>query len=146
MEKPPDFKSAVDDAASRNLELIRRYREAARMVQNPAVGRLMQSVLDQKASQAEILRSVAESGETGCFFGSLMARSEPAAIQGTGAEPAAALLGSVQAEEADLARFFDRLGDAAVDEENRRKLHSLSETSLKFSVWARDHLELLSLF
>lgn len=148
MDTPSDFKSAVEGTAARNGELILRYRESARDLRNPAVRRLLQSVLDRKSSQSDILRTIAASGETdpGIAVPLEEHAARAASAPTPGEDPAAALLRGIQAEEDRLAVRFDRLRDASRDEENRQLLHSLSETSRKIGLWARDHLELLSLF
>jgi hypothetical protein len=151
MAYPSDFKSAVENAAVLNLELIRRYRDSAHGIRNPAVGRLVQSVLDQKASQADLLRAVVGSGDPGRDSPALRETvqadppSAPSAPE-PGADPTADLLRMVRSEEEGLGALFEGLREAAADEENRGRLHSLSETSRKIGEWARDHLELLSLY
>ncbi len=148
MDTPSDFKSAVEQAAARNGELILRYRESARDLRNPAVRRLLQSVLDQKSSQGDLLRAVAASGESDPGIAAALQEqaAEIASDPTPGEDPAVALLRGIRAEEDLLAVRFDRLRDASRDEDNRQRLHSLSETSRKIGLWARDHLELLSLF
>lgn len=148
MAYPSDFKSALEQAAALNRDLIRRYRESAHEVRNPAVGRLLQSVLDQKASQADLLRSVAASSAGSGEILSLVPEgtAEPPGSSPQGTDPAGDLLRTIRAGEKDLEALFDRLREAAADEENRERLHSLSETSRKIGDWARDHLELLTLF
>ena len=157
MEPPPDFKSAVERAAALNLELINRYRELARELRNPAVGRLVQSVLDQKAGQADLLKTVAGSPDTD-RTGSATRAPMPERASGfkpkteahsdgqAGMDPALELLRAVQVEEAGMEAVFDKLRESTADEEYREKLHSLAETSRKIGGWARDHLELLRLF
>lgn len=164
MSLPSNFKSAVDHAAAINAEWIRRYRESAQGVRNPAVRRLMVSVLDQKTSQADLLRAVSESEDPG---GDLSASRElPRAIAPSGLPPeeqavppadtaaapkpdedsAADLLRMVQTGEEDLGALFETLRGWTTDAENQERLHSLSEISRKIGDWVRDHLELLSLF
>ncbi len=153
MAYPSDFKSAVENAAVLNLDLIRRYRDSAHGVGNPAVGRLLQSVLDQKSSQADLLRTVVGSGDAGrdAPLPRETERNDPPpapapAAPAPGADPATDLLRMIRSEEEGLGALFERLRQAAADEENRERLHSLSETSRKIGEWARDHLELLSLY
>ncbi len=148
MAYPSDFKSALERAAVLNLELIRRYRESAQAVRNPAVGRLLLSILDQKASQADLLRSVSASSAEGSEIpGSPPdGTAEPGTASTPGTDPAADLLRTIRAGEQGMEALFERLREAAADEENRERLHSLSETSRKIGDWARDHLELLNFY
>lgn len=153
MAYPSDFKSALERAAVLNLELIRRYRDSAHGVRNPAIGRLLQSVLDQKASQADLLGTVVGSGDAGrdtpvpreIEQADYPPAPAPSASPEPGTDPAAEVLRMIRSEEEGMGVLFERLRRAAADEENRERFHSLSETSRKIGEWARDHLELLSL-
>lgn len=148
METPSEFKSVVALAAARNAELIRRYREAARSVRDPAVGRLLHSVLEQKASQADLLRAVEASGDAGRALPSIpsVPPAESPSGQDSPRDPAPDLLRTIRAEEERMEALFEVLREAASGEDNRQRLHSLADTSRKIGEWARDHLDLLALF
>ncbi len=148
MEVPSEFKSVVAFAAARNAELIRRYRESAHAVRNPAVVRLLHSVLDQKASQADLLRAVEASGDAGREVPAIPpdVPTSPSTGPDASGDPAPDLLRTIRAEEERMEALFEGLREAASIEDNRQRLHSLAETSRKIGGWARDHLELLALF
>jgi hypothetical protein len=147
MEKPFDFKVAVEFAMARNDELTKRYRESVRSVRTPSVNKVIQSVIDQKIKHADILRSIAESDASVQTPPVGMAQSLVGPIAHLKEEdPAIDLLNLVLTEETRLAALYACLRDASKDEENHQKLRALSEASLKFSGWVKDHLELLELF
>ncbi|HSV56054.1 MAG TPA: hypothetical protein VLH39_02970 [Magnetospirillaceae bacterium] len=146
MEMPSDFKSALEWADGRSEELCRIYLRLACCADEPSIGRLVRSVIHQKTGQAEILKTVRESGE---------AARNPAVDLGlppdvpcpAAEEPAApALLKAIREGESGMADVYIRLLEASTDSENRQRLHALAETSRRFCAWARDHQELLSLF
>lgn len=148
MEKPFDFKIAVEFAMARNEELTKRYREAARTVRTPSVNKVIQSVIDQKTKQTTILQSIVLSETTLRTPPVALAQSlvGPVSHSTENADPAIDLLNLVLAEETRLAALYACLRDACRDEETHQKLRALSEASLKFTGWVRDHLELLELF
>jgi len=148
MDKPFDFKVAVEFARARNDDLISQYRESARSVRTSSVSKVIQSVLDQKTKHKETIQSIIDSSDSAQNPPVALAQSlvGPVTPRREDSDPAVSLLNFVLTEETRLAALYACLRDASKDEETHQKFWALSEASLKFSGWVKDHLELLELF
>ena len=148
MDWPFDFKTAVEFAMARNQELIHQYKEYARSVRTPSVSKVIQSILDQKSKHTEALQEILASTWVHQNPPLALAQSLMGSIGRPKEETDAgvSLLNFVLTEETRLAALYACLRDASKDEEIQHKFRALSEASLKFAGWVKDHLELLELF
>lgn len=147
MEKPFDFKVAVEFAGTRNSELIKTYREIAHSLASVSVRRLLQSIINQKSGHSELLRHAEEtaSPRENPHLSLDIGLTSPIGRPDGQEDPELGFLNLVRVEEGRQAALYERLRDGADDEETRHLFHSLSEACLKFSGWAKDHLDLRSL-
>jgi len=148
MDKPFDFKVAVEFAMARNDDLINLYKKSIRCVQTSSVCKVVQSVLDQKMKHRETLELIAASPDCSQNPPVVLGQSlaGPLAQRKEEHDPAVNLLNYVLEEETRMAALYACIRDASSDYETHQKFQTLSEASLKFSGWVKDHLELLELF
>ncbi|MBU0928680.1 MAG: hypothetical protein KKA67_13080 [Spirochaetes bacterium] len=116
-------------------EAVARYRQYGKAIQSPAIRKVIESVIHQKAEHAAILRPIEAGFECG---GDRVAISE-------GAQPEDVLRGLV-AHELSFAERLDVFAASLADEDSRLAVKAVAEASRKFASWAQDHLDLLAMF
>jgi len=130
-----------DRAVAACETLTAEYRKAGARLQEPAVRKVISSILAQKVEQTKSLRAAVVAGrEPGPD--TLFRPVEPLPESGGAAATLAAMAERENAFAADLYA----LSSLQTNEELRVELKALAEASRKCAGWAKDHLDLIALF
>jgi len=111
------------------------YREHGRIVQAPAIRKVLETVIRQKHEHVAILRLLDPLCTTG---------AQPLVFP-AGAGPDDVLRGLVAHEHA-FSETLDAFATSLQDPEQHQSVQAIADASRKFASWAQDHLDLLAMF
>lgn len=115
-------------------EAVASYRVHGRTIQVPAIRKLLESVIRQKAEHVAILRTVDSLSDTHFLR-----------IAAFGPEPADALA-AIVGHETSFAASLDSFAASLPEQDDSRSVKAIADSGRKFASWAQDHLDLLALF
>ncbi len=111
------------------------YKNSGKLVQAPAIRKVIESVIRQKSEHVAILRSL-----DGSFIGSAQAL-----VVAEGSDPED-LLRSIVAHELAFAATLDAFSPTLGNEDAMLAVKVVADASRKFASWSQDHLDILALF
>ncbi len=111
------------------------YREHGRIVQAPAIRKVLESVIHQKHEHIAILRPLDAQFPAGTQHVSFPAHAGPEDV-----------LRGLVAHELAFASTLDEFAVLLHDEEQHQSVKVIADASRKFASWAQDHLDLLAMF
>jgi hypothetical protein len=114
---------------------IAAYREHGRIVQAPAIRKVLESVIRQKHEHIAILRPLDPQFPSGAQPVSFPANPGPDDV-----------LRGLVAHELSFAKTLDEFAAALQDTEQHQAVKVMADASRKFASWAQDHLDLLAMF
>ncbi|GAB1433392.1 hypothetical protein MASR2M29_20180 [Spirochaetota bacterium] len=123
---------SFSDLCSDTIEL---YKLCGKKIQSPALRKMLESVIRQKEEQCTLLKTMdLKTDKTEVVF-----FVEPES-------DVFAFLEALVEQEKHFAFMLEESSNALSDNETRLELKAAADNSRKFSSWAKDHLDLLSMF
>lgn len=111
------------------------YKTSGKLIQAPAIRKVIESVIRQKSEHVAILRALDSN-----FIGSAQAL-----VVAGGVDPED-VLRSIVAHELAFAATLDSFSPTLDNEDARLSVKAVADASRKFASWSQDHLDLLAMF
>lgn len=114
---------------------ITAYREQGRIVQAPAIRKVLETVIRQKHDHVAVLRSLDPLFPAGAELATFPANAGPDDV-----------LQGLASHEISFAGSLDAFAALLHDDEQHQSVKAMADASRKFASWAQDHLDLLAMF
>ena len=111
------------------------YKNAGKLVQAPAIRKVIESVIRQKSEHVAILQPL----------DSLFSGTAQVLTLESGSDPEN-ILKSLVVHELAFAESLDGFSPGLANEDERLAIKAVADASRKFASWAQDHLDLLAMF
>jgi len=111
------------------------YRAAGKLIQSPAIRKVLESIIRQKSAHVDQLRPL------DAQFSGLLQPLVP-----TESQDPLDILKCVVAHEHAFAADMDTFAAALTNDEAKHTVKAIADAGRKFASWAQDHIDLLAMF